>query len=332
MINVIVAGTFDGIHKGHEALLRTAFLSGDYVFIGLTSDKYISEFKKDMEIRPYDQRKNELLSWLSPQYSENEYELVAIDDPFGPAVSNVEISKIIVSENTVGKAREINSIRKTNKLPEIEIISIPMVLAYDGIPISSTRIRKDETDRFGDKIMPQDLKSLLRKPLGPVLKGDGRFESCRRNAGKYLITVGDITTHTLIEKGFFPDLAIIDLSAQRQPYDTLDHIPISYGYQMVHIKNPPGHISFEAVTAIIKTFESNYKTVIIAEGEEDLLVLPAVIHAPVGSVLYYGQPPLAIDGSNDQHEEGLVELQITDELKKQVKLIIDRFCKKEDIN
>ena len=54
----------------------------------------------------------------------------------------VEFDAIVVSKETEPGAHEINKIRKKNKIPYLDIIVIDMVSADDGVPISSTRIRK----------------------------------------------------------------------------------------------------------------------------------------------------------------------------------------------
>ena len=66
---VCVAGTFDRLHAGHEALLSKAFVTGENVLIGLTSDVFVSAYKalkapRSPRIRTYEIRKNELLHWL----------------------------------------------------------------------------------------------------------------------------------------------------------------------------------------------------------------------------------------------------------------------------
>jgi uncharacterized protein (UPF0218 family) len=43
-----------------------------------------------------------------------------------------------------------------------------------------------------------------------------------------------------------------------------------------------------------EALESNLHTHIIVEGEEDLLVVVAVLHAPLGGFVVYGQPYLGV--------------------------------------
>jgi phosphopantetheine adenylyltransferase len=80
-------------------------------------------------------------------------DIVSIDDRFGPTVGgdplSDEIEGVVVSEETEPGAEEINRIRvKEGKRPLL-IVVVSMVLADDGKPISSTRIRRQEVDRYG---------------------------------------------------------------------------------------------------------------------------------------------------------------------------------------
>ena len=56
---------------------------------------------------------------------------------------------IVVSEETAPKAEELNRLRAQRGLRPLELVVIPMVLAEDGKPISTTRIRAGEIDRAG---------------------------------------------------------------------------------------------------------------------------------------------------------------------------------------
>lgn len=45
-----------------------------------------------------------------------------------------------------------------------------------------------------------------------------------------------------------------------------------------------------ARSAMKQAFAGDKPVMVLIDGEEDLLTIPAVIEAPVGSVVFYGQP------------------------------------------
>jgi pantetheine-phosphate adenylyltransferase len=137
---VAVGGTFDGLHLGHKVLLNKAFELGDRVIIGLTGDAYAKG--KSMS---YEKRKRNLEMFLRGK----NYEIVELSDAYGPAIIDAELDAIVVSEETKAKALEINDIRGKRGLKPLEIVVVPMVMAADGKPISSTRIRRGEINSEG---------------------------------------------------------------------------------------------------------------------------------------------------------------------------------------
>jgi pantetheine-phosphate adenylyltransferase len=147
-MKVIVGGTFGYLHKGHKALLTRAFELGDEVCIGLTSDQYVARVKLK-SITPYSKRKEELASFA--RQFEKKFEIVQLDDPFGPSISG-DFDVIVVSRETLPAAEEINSIRASKGLRPLALIVVDYVLAYDSNPISTTRICKHEIDRDGNKL------------------------------------------------------------------------------------------------------------------------------------------------------------------------------------
>lgn len=139
---VVVGGTFDFLHKGHKALLSKAFEVGEHVIIGLTSEKMKNQAS------PFEKRKEKLEAFIK---NKGEYEIIEIFDPYSIAIDMEELEAIVVSKETKARAKEINEIRKKKGLKPLKIIEIPMVLAYDGKPISSTRIRRGEIREDGSK-------------------------------------------------------------------------------------------------------------------------------------------------------------------------------------
>ncbi|MBI5620218.1 pantetheine-phosphate adenylyltransferase [Candidatus Gottesmanbacteria bacterium] len=150
-----------------------------------------------------------------------------------------------------------------------------------------------------------------------------------RNDG-VVLTVGDMATKTVLDAGVVPRLAVIDNKVGRKPYqeayEGLKRKAKLWGalkLSFVRIKSGPGYISREAVEAIKAMIAvkarparpANAHFALIVEGEEDLLVLPVIQYAPLGSILYYGQPG-----------EGLVEVRITQATKQQARRLLAQFA------
>lgn len=146
---VSVGGTFDVFHKGHSLLLEEAFKVGDKIVIGLTTDEFAESLRKPHKIDCYEKRLKDLIRFLAERGLEKRAIIVPLEDPYGPTIESDEIEGIIVSEETEPGAEEINRLRVKEGRRPLLIIVFMMILAEDGKPISSTRIRRQEVDRFG---------------------------------------------------------------------------------------------------------------------------------------------------------------------------------------
>jgi len=144
-----VGGTFDELHKGHRSLLEKAFEIGDLVWIGLSTDEFAKKLRKGHEIAPYESREAELKCFLKKRDFLPRAKITPLEDPYGPALTSREIQAIVVSRETESGARKINSMRRENGLPPLEVIVIDMIPAENFVPISTTRIRRGEIDREG---------------------------------------------------------------------------------------------------------------------------------------------------------------------------------------
>lgn len=143
---VAVGGSFDVLHEGHRALLDRAFDVSEYVLIGLTSSEMAGK-----DIAAYEKRKKTIEDFLEHR---GRYDIVELNDPLGDAVSDGAIDGIVVSEETAPRALKINELRKKGGLGALKIFSIPLVLAEDGRPISSTGIKRGEIDEEG-RVLPE---------------------------------------------------------------------------------------------------------------------------------------------------------------------------------
>lgn len=134
---VVMGGTFDLIHKGHEALLKRAFKLGR-VTIGLTSDPMARKTKR-RNIRGFRQRKKELEIFIRKK-SRVKPRIIKIEDKFGPTLKE-DFDYIVVSPGTYPTAILINKRRRERKKKPIKIVKIKFVLGKDKKPISATELR-----------------------------------------------------------------------------------------------------------------------------------------------------------------------------------------------
>lgn len=342
---VVIGGTFDHIHVGHEALLQKAFTIGEHITIGLTTDRYVQKVKCR---RPIDEenisgvacpcisipsiesfvvRKAHLEQWITDNGFTHHVTIVPIEDMYGVAASETDMfDAIVVSTETKPNAEIINATRKTMGLAPLTIIEVPRVPAADAKPISATRIRQGEIDTKGNLIMPDALRLELSTPIGSLLV-DGNTESViRGDHDTVTISVGDKTTKRLISNGLIPTLAIIDMQVERQPYiwEQKDLDTLCVGHEKRTFVSGPGYISVDAIREITAWSKTRKSMVFVITGEEDLLVLPAILYAPLGTAVYYGQPALQ-GASRNGPNVGIVRIEVTAETKEKVRALLAQF-------
>lgn len=148
---VATGGTFDCIHQGHLNLLSESFRIGQKVIIGLTSDQFVKKYKVNIDIKhDYTERLENLNKVISINFPNRNYDIVRLNDEFGPILTSNEIEAIVVSEDTFEKISQVNKIRSIKNLKPLKISVIRMVNSRDGKPLSSTRIRNGEIDEYGN--------------------------------------------------------------------------------------------------------------------------------------------------------------------------------------
>jgi cytidyltransferase-like protein len=149
---ITVAGTFDVMHKGHWFLLDEAFNVSDRVIIGITTDRFAASMHKPHDIDTYEVRLGVVKEYLHSKGLVRRATFFPLDDPYGPAINDGGIEGILVSEETEARAEEINQIRVNKGEKPLLIFVMKMILADDGKPISSTRVRRQEVDKYGHLI------------------------------------------------------------------------------------------------------------------------------------------------------------------------------------
>ena len=119
--------------------------------IGLTSDE-LARVKKG--VKGYEARQKNLESYLHSLGHKN-FEIHPLSDPFGRSVKDADLDLILVTEETQTRLEELNRIRRERGLAPLKAVVLPLLLAEDSLPISSSRIRSGDLDEEGR----------LRRPL-----------------------------------------------------------------------------------------------------------------------------------------------------------------------
>lgn len=147
---VALGGTFDRLHVGHRRLIDTALSLGcREIIIGVVADELITRKALKEFIKPYRERVELIRRYIRSKDRYVKVTFVKLLDPYGPTISDADIDTIIVSEETLPRAIEINMLREARGLPPLKILTIEIVKAWDGRPLRATRVRLSEVDERG---------------------------------------------------------------------------------------------------------------------------------------------------------------------------------------
>ena len=157
--------------------------------------------------------------------------------------------------------------------------------------------------------LPESLRSAFKEPFGPV---ETDANALLADVDGPLIAVGDIVTYHFLQAGREPDVAVVDEHTKRERVD--DAVRDAVVDPDVTVSNPAGALSNALVRALGDAVAAAEPTTVFVDGEEDLAVLPAVMVAPVGASVVYGQP-----------DAGMVHVPVTEETKAEFRALIDRM-------
>lgn len=330
--NIALGGTFDNLHIGHIRIINTAYSKAKHVTIGIMSQKISPQTKLKETIQSLDERKQTVYQYIKSQGWTSRTSIIKITDIYGPVATNPAFDAIIVTSETRPNALKINKLRLKNLLKKLDIITVPFVKGADNKIIRSTRIRLGIMNRNGDKYidlfskkrglsLPNDLRQSLRQPLGIVIKGnENNIEKTAQSAISaihklkpiMIIAVGDIVSDAFQKAGSVPQIIIKDLKTRRK------NLKSDLNIKSSKLINPPSQIRSHVTLKIKKAihdyiYHKKYSTIII-KGEEDLLALPCIMLAPLGSAVIYGQ-----------WDKGIVIVPVDEKTKLKIAKIILKF-------
>ena len=178
--------------------------------------------------------------------------------------------------------------------------------------------------------LPNNLRKSLRDPIGRIFTGDPSDSA--KKAINYInthekvftVAVGDACSQSLLNQDFYPNLILFDEITQRQESISLK----LDSYQIRNAINPKEWILNSAWAVIRQSIafstSNNCRIAVRIDGEEDLLIIPVIISLPIGSIVIYGQPPVAT-------EEGIVVVTTSLSLKNRVSELLEKFDYQEEL-
>ncbi len=174
-------------------------------------------------------------------------------------------------------------------------------------------------------LVGQEILQILKKPLGDIIRYDQIERSKILNPStpsQKLITVGDTTTVKLLSLGIIPDLSVTDGLERRQisttSIESLNSMIYALSGSKVVVRltcrNEAGSISSEAVSTLRRALACHPPVILRVKGEEDLITLPLIAYAPIGSRILYGQPA-----------EGIVDVRVNNKTRQKAKRLMRRI-------
>lgn len=158
--------------------------------------------------------------------------------------------------------------------------------------------------------LPDSLRDAFKTPLGPVTAdvdelldaaAESREDRTERDAP--IVAVGDVVTYHLREAGRVPDVAVVDGKTEREAVRSeIRTVLAAADVRRIVVENPAASLSTELLSALGDALSAGEPVMIEVDGEEDLAALPAIVAAPDGASVVYGQPG-----------EGMVRVAVTPE-------------------
>ncbi len=139
--------------------------------------------------------------------------------------------------------------------------------------------------------IPDHLRDDFGSPRGLLVSG--RLASYI-DSGRWskVVCVGDVVTAYCMEASRKPDLVVLDLKTRRSEAQEgyLTNRLKEEGFEVLRVSNPAGGLTTSAAEILCSALKGSTRSVLIVEGEEDMLALAALQCAPPNSLVVYGVP------------------------------------------
>lgn len=310
---LVLGGTFDHLHDGHKDFIRFAAEISRFLIIGVTNQHMTLHKTNAHTIQPTHVRKQAVINFCG--INNIQAKVITILDPFGPTLEKNKIQALACTKETLAGAEKINEIREKMFLKELPIHVHTLKKDSQNLgTISAERIRNGEIDRKGtvyQTILHSDLQltAHMRNYFSRIHSDLVTQPTPKAHSEDLRIVIGDTSLEKFITNNWTYDLGIFDGKQQRKSM----HSEILNKLDAHTTTNKAGFIQVTATTKINNWFKNKDFKHLFVNGEEDLTAVIAILTAPLGTYIYYGQP-----------NKGMAECVVTEDLKEEVYKILSQ--------
>ena len=166
---------------------------------------------------PLQQRINDVREFLNDIDNTLIYEIVPIQDPFGPTATDPDLDLIVVSAETEKGGQKVNEVRRGKNMRELDIYSIPLVEVKEVLKEKEDKVSSSNQrmDILGSQFkQPFPRPNLPERPyiiglIGGIASGKSKMTERFEKLGAGIIDC-DKLAHSLYEPGEECYQAMID--------------------------------------------------------------------------------------------------------------------------
>lgn len=178
--------------------------------------------------------------------------------------------------------------------------------------------------------LPEAARGEFKDPFGPLYTD---VDALLAEHDGPIVTAGDMVTYHFVEAGHQPALALVDGRTKRETAPDSVRERLDGRPNQVSVTNPAGVLTAGLLSAIGDALDDgatgsargnasgignddadDCPTTLVVEGEEDLATVPAVLAAPPGATVVYGQP-----------DEGMVAIDVTEDHRERFRELLSVF-------
>ncbi|KAF8447894.1 Nucleotidylyl transferase, partial [Boletus edulis BED1] len=138
---IAMGGTFDHLHAGHKILLSmAAWIATRKVIVGITVDALLKKKSNPHLVESFHTRADKTRSFLVLFRPDLEYDIVELNNVYGPTGFDPDIQAVVVSKETLSGAAAIDKERASKDLPPLRTFVI------DVISSDSSKLDHDDAE------------------------------------------------------------------------------------------------------------------------------------------------------------------------------------------